>query len=345
MSEWDSDQKPGWGDQPVNRDEASGSGRKSPAVPPESSRDWKLIEKLVMSLQSEQRKSRRWGIFFKLLTFAYLFALFFMIQSPISSSFDSATGKHTAVVEVNGTIAADELASADNIVGALRRAFEEENSVAVIMRINSPGGSPVQSGYVYDEMLRLRDRYPDKKLYAVISDVGASGAYYIAAAADEIYADKASLVGSIGVVAGGFGFTGAMEKLGIDRRLYTAGENKAFLDPFSPEKEEDVQFWEEVLETTHRQFIDSVREGRGDRLADDEQLFSGLVWSGEQALELGLIDGLGSTSHVARQIVGQEELVDYSHRRSPLQNIVDQFGVSVGSGIADYLMESRLQLR
>jgi protease-4 len=314
-------------------------------MPPESGRDWKLIEKLVMSLQSEQRKSRRWGIFFKLLTFTYLFALFAMIQFPISGGFDSVAGKHTAVIDVNGVIAADELASADNIVGALRRAFEEESSVAVIMRINSPGGSPVQSGYVYDEMQRLREKHPDKKLYAVISDVGASGAYYIAAAADEIYADKASLVGSIGVVAGGFGFTGAMEKLGVDRRLYTAGENKAFLDPFSPEKEEDVAFWEDVLETTHRQFIESVREGRGDRLADTEKLFSGLVWSGEQALELGLIDGLGSTSHVARQIVGQEELVDYSKRKSPLQDIVDQFGMSVGSGIADYLMESRLQLR
>ena len=345
MSEWDSDQKSGWGDQTVNQGDSPRAGRKSPAMPPESARDWKLIEKLVMSLQSEQRKSRRWGIFFKLLTFTYLFALFFLIQFPIGGSIGGATGEHTAVIDINGTIAADELASADNIVGALRTAFENESSVAVIMRINSPGGSPVQSGYVYDEMQRLREKYPEKKLYAVISDVGASGAYYIAAAADEIYADKASLVGSIGVVAGGFGFTGAMEKLGVDRRLYTAGENKAFLDPFSPEKEQDVDFWESVLETTHRQFINSVREGRGDRLADDERLFSGLVWSGEQALELGLIDGLGSTSHVARQVIGQEELVDYSHRESPLQGIVDQLGVSVGNGIASYLMESRLQLR
>lgn len=345
MSEWESDQKPGWGDEPANREDAPRSGRKSPALPPESSRDWKLIEKLVMSLQSEQRKSRRWGIFFKLLTFGYLFALFFLIQFPDIGSLDRATGQHTAVVEVNGVIAADELASADNIVGSLRTAFEDENSVAVIMRINSPGGSPVQSGYVYDEMMRLKGEYPDKKLYAVISDVGASGAYYIAAAADEIYANRASLVGSIGVVAGGFGFTGAMDKLGVNRRLYTAGENKAFLDPFSPEKEQEVEFWESVLKTTHQQFIESVRKGRGDRLADDERLFSGLVWSGEQALELGLIDGLGSTSHVARQIIGQKELVDYSQRKSPLQNIVDQFGVSMGSGIADYLMESRWQLR
>ncbi len=344
MSDWDSDQKPGWGDQPVSSDETSGSGRK-PAMPPESARDWKLIEKLVMSLQSEQRKSRRWGIFFKLLTFGYLFALLFMIRSPLGDGLEAAAGKHTAVVEVNGTISAEELASADNIVGSLRSAFEAEKAVAVIMRINSPGGSPVQSGYIYDEMMRLRGEYPDKKLYAVISDIGASGAYYIAAAAEEIYADKASLVGSIGVVAGGFGFTDAMEKLGVDRRLYTAGENKAFLDPFSPENEQEVEFWEQVLETTHKQFIESVREGRGDRLADDDRLFSGLVWSGEQALELGLIDGLGSTSFVARQIVGQEELVDYSRHKSAFEDIVDQLGVSIGSGLANQLLESRLELR
>lgn len=346
MSDWESDRNPGWGSEPGEGAGKSSGGRRSPAIPPESARDWKLIEKLVMSLQSEQRKSRRWGIFFKLLTFGYLFALLFMIQFPLGGALESATkGEHTALVEIEGTIAADELASADNIVGALREAFKADNSVGVILRINSPGGSPVQSGYVYDEIVRLREEYPDKKLYAVISDVGASGAYYIAAAADEIYADKASLVGSIGVVSGGFGFTGIMEKLGVDRRLYTAGENKAFLDPFSPEEEEEVRFWEDVLETTHEQFIESVRKGRGDRLADDERLFSGLIWSGEQALELGLIDGLGSSSHVARQVIGQEDIVDYSRRKSPFQDIVDQFGVSVGSGIASYIAESRLELR
>lgn len=346
MSDWESDKSPGWGGEPEKGAAASSGSRRSPAMPPESARDWKLIEKLVMSMQSEQRKSRRWGIFFKLLTFGYLLALLFFIQFPFGSALDSAAkGQHTALVEIRGTIAADELASADNIVGALREAFEADSSVAVILRINSGGGSPVQSGYVYDEILRLRGEYPDKKVYAVISDVGASGAYYIAAAADEIYADKASLVGSIGVVAGGFGFTGIMEKVGVDRRLYTAGENKGFLDPFSPEQEEEVQFWESVLETTHSQFIASVRQGRGDRLADDDRLFSGLVWSGEQALDLGLIDGLGSSAHVARQVIGQEELVDYSRRKSPFQDVVDQFGVSVGDGIARYFTESRLELR
>ncbi|WP_303289261.1 S49 family peptidase [Marinobacter sp. SS5-14b] len=320
-------------------------GGKEPALPPESGRDWKLIEKLVLSLQSEQKRSRRWGIFFKFLTFAYLFALLFMIRSPIGDGMDAVTGHHTALVELSGPIAADELASADNLVGSLRAAFEAEKSRAVVLRINSPGGSPVQSGYVYDEIKRLRAEYPDKKVYAVISDIGASGAYYIAAAADEIYANRASLVGSIGVVAGGFGFTELMEKLGVDRRLYTAGENKAFLDPFSPERDEDIAFWQSVLESTHGQFIAAVKDGRGDRLADDERLFSGLVWSGEQALELGLVDGLGSTSWVARELVGEEELVDYSRTPSPFQKFVEQLGVSMGEGVAAQLLESRLELR
>lgn len=351
MSDWDSGKEPGWGDEPARQ--ASEQPRKrrwlfgsrEPEMPPASGRDWRLIEKLVMSLQAEQRRSRRWGIFFKFLTFGYLFALLFMIRSPIGDSVEASTGSHTALVEVNGTISAEELASADNIVGALRAAFEAERSRAVVLRINSPGGSPVQSGYIYDEIKRLREEYPDKKVYAVISDIGASGAYYIASAADEIYANRASLVGSIGVVAGGFGFTELMEKVGVDRRLYTAGENKAFLDPFSPEESEQVAFWQSVLENTHQQFIDAVREGRGDRLTDDEAVFSGLVWSGEQALELGLVDGLGSTSWVARQLVGEEKLVDYTRSRSPFQELVDQLGVSVGEGLANQLMESRLELR
>lgn len=345
MSEWDSDKSPEWGDKPVEQASSQGS-RKSPALPPESGRDWKLIEKLVMSLQSEQRKHRRWGIFFKFLTFAYLFALLFIIKFPIGDSLDEVAGhRHTALVEVVGPIAADESANADDIVGSLRAAFEEPNAVAVVMRINSPGGSPVQSGYIYDEIRRLREEYPEKKLYAVISDIGASGAYYIASAADEIYANRASLVGSIGVVAGGFGFTGIMDKLGVERRLYTSGENKAFLDPFSPEQPGEVEFWQSVLENTHKQFIDAVKRGRGDRLANDERLFSGLVWSGEQALELGLVDGLGSSSWVAREIVGADDFVDYTRRQSPWQEIVGQLGVALGEGVAGQLMESRMELR
>ena len=198
MSDWESDKPADWGDKPVEPEKEGKPlfGRKSPKLPPESGRDWKLIEKLVMSLQAEQRRSRRWGIFFKFLTFGYLIALLFMFKFPIGDSLEGVAGEHTALVEINGPIAADELASADNIVGSLRTAFEEPNSVAVILRINSPGGSPVQAGYVYDEIKRLREEYPEKKVYAVISDIGASGAYYIAAAADEIYANRASLVGS-----------------------------------------------------------------------------------------------------------------------------------------------------
>ncbi|AOY87295.1 S49 family peptidase [Marinobacter salinus] len=347
MTDWESEKQPDWNDKPVESEGVGKprGGRKSPNLPPETGRDWKLIEKLVMSLQSEQRRSRRWGIFFKFLTFGYLFLLLFMFKFPFGDTVGSAGGEHTALIEINGPIAADELASADNIVGSLRSAFEEVSAKAVLLRINTPGGSPVQSGYIYDEIGRLREKYPEKKVYAVISDIGASGAYYIASAADEIYANRASLVGSIGVVAGGFGFTGIMDKVGVERRLYTSGENKAFLDPFSPEQAEEVAFWQGVLENTHSQFISAVKEGRGERLADDERLFSGLVWSGEQALELGLIDGLGSASHVARQIIGQEDLVDYSRHKSPLQDIVDQLGVAFGEGFAGQVLESRLELR
>lgn len=337
MSDWDRDKNPGWGDQ-----DAPAS---SQASRPENGRDWKLIEKLVMSSQSEQRKSRRWGIFFKSLTFIYLFVILFLLYAPVQSGLEKVSGEHTALIEINGPIAADEEANADNVVSALRDAFEAEDAKAIVLRINSPGGSPVQSGYINDEIERLRAEHPGKKVYAVIADIGASGAYYIAAAADEIYADKASLVGSIGVVAGGFGFTGLMDKLGVERRLYTSGENKAFLDPFTPENDKEVAFWQNVLDTTHKQFIEQVKEGRGDRLKDNDRLFSGLIWTGEQALELGLIDGLGSSGYVAREVVGAEDLVDYSRRPSQIKQLIDQLGVSLGSGVASELLQSRVELR
>ena len=275
------------------------------------SKEWKLIEKTVSTLGVEQRRSRRWGIFFKLLTFAYLFLLLGVMASSFSSNVITAE-QYTALVDVRGVIADQQDANADVIVSGLRAAFEAEGSKAVVLRINSPGGSPVQSGYVFDEVKRLRGLYPDKKLYAVITDLGASGAYYMAAAADEIYADKSSLVGSIGVTAAGFGFVDAMEELGVERRNYTSGDHKSFLDPFSEEDPEEVRFWNSVLQSTHQQFISKVKEGRGDRLVQDEKLFSGLIWNGEQALELGLIDGLGSTGYVAREVVGVEEIVDFT---------------------------------
>jgi len=307
--------------------------------PNANGREWRLIETLVNGLFSEKKKARRWGIFFKSLTFTYLFALlgFYLFTQQFGDSGSTEGEVHTALIELVGPISADSEASADILVGSLRRAFKSEHSAAVIMRINSPGGSPVQSGYVYDEIKRLRAIYPDKKLYAVISDIGASGAYYIASAADYIYADKASLVGSIGVVSSGFGFVGLMEKLGVERRALSAGENKTFLDPFSPLKDQDRQFWQSVLETTHLQFIDQVKKGRGDRLVDSPELFSGLIWTGEQALKKGLIDGLGSSSYVARDIIGVENIRDYSPQLSPFEEVIEKFGVSFGGAIATKL--------
>ena len=304
----------------------------------EERNSWKLLEKTLLAGVQEQRRARRWGIFFKLLTFIYLFgalALFTPLFQFGGDKVASGDG-HTAIISVRGMIADEESASADNIVGALRAAFEDTNTRGVVLRINSPGGSPVQSGYIYDEVKRLRAEYPAIKVYAVITDLGASGAYYIASAADEIYADKSSLVGSIGVTAATFGFVDTLDKLGVERRVYTSGEHKAFLDPFQPEKPEETEFWRGVLATTHRQFIDSVKKGRGDRLqeAAHPELFSGLIWSGEQALELGLIDGLGSTSYVAREVIGEEEMVDFTVKDSPLDRFTKKLGTSVAERLA-----------
>ncbi len=306
------------------------------AQDPEERKSWRLLEKTLLAGVQEQRRARRWGIFFKLLTFVYLFGILALF-SPLMDMDKAASrsASHTALVEVRGMIADKEAASADNVISGLRDAFEDRKTKAVILRINSPGGSPVQSGYIYDEIRRLRAEHPAIKLYAVISDLGASGAYYIASAADEIYADKASLVGSIGVTAAGYGFVGTMEKLGVERRTYTAGEHKAFLDPFQPQKPEETAFWQQVLETTHRQFIASVKQGRGERLKDKEhpELFSGLIWSGEQAKDLGLVDGLGSASYVARDLVGEKEIVDFTVQESPF----DRFSKRLGASVAEHL--------
>ena len=297
----------------------------------------------------EQKKTRRWGIVFKLLTFTYLFvALFLFMNTGLLDQESSTQEEHTAMVVVNGVIAADEEANANSIVSSLRAAFKNEHSKAVMMVINSPGGSPVQAGYVNDEIKRLRGIYPDKKLYAVIAELGASGGYYMAVAADEIYADKASLVGSIGVTASGFGFVDLMEKVGVERRHYTSGEHKAFLDPFSPAKTEEAAFWQSVLNSTHKQFIKVVEEGRGDRLVkDNKDLYSGLIWNGEQALSMGLIDGLGSPGYVAREVIQAEEIVDYSIKKSPLESFTESLGLSIGEGVATLLNRSdtAMQLR
>ena len=284
-----------------------------------------VIINLATEGLKERRRARRWGIFFKLLGFAYV--LVFII-SLIGWNFSSlsTSGQHTALVELVGVIADGESASADNVISGLRAAFENEKSSAVILRINSPGGSPVQASYINREITRLRELYPEKPIYAVVVDICASGGVFAAVAADKIYADKASIVGSIGVRMDGFGFVEAMGKLGIERRLMTAGEHKAFLDPFSPEDEYEKQHVQTLLDEIHQQFINAVKEGRGDKLANDANMFSGLFWTGEQALELGLVDGFGSASYVAREVVGVEEIRDYTHREDILQRLAGQLG-------------------
>lgn len=299
-----------------------------------------VLENVVKSSLSEQRKARRWGIFFKLLTFAYLAALLGVFLYKGAGGEVSDT--HIGVIEIKGVIAAEEMANANAVAGSLRQAFENEACEGVLLAINSPGGSPVQSGQIYDEIKRLRALHPEKKVYAAIAELGASGAYYIAAAADEIYADKASLVGSIGVVGSGFGFVDTMEKLGVERRQYTAGDHKGFLDPFLPENEEEKEFWQSVLKVTHKQFVSVVKEGRGDRLGDHPDLFSGLIWSGEQALELGLIDGLGSAGYVARELFKQDNIIDYTMKPDPIEQALGRLGVAIGEGIVGQQLEIQL---
>ncbi len=301
---------------------------------PKTNREWLLIEKLLSSAQNENRKTRRWGVFFKFLTFGYLFLLLFIWFGNTSDMGGDEFESHTALIDIKGVISDDSDASADVIVTGLREAFETENAKAILLRINSPGGSPVQSGYVYDEIQRLRVIYPDKPVYAVIQDVGASGAYYIAAAADEIYVDKASIVGSIGVIMGGFGFEKAIDKLGVERRVMTAGSNKDIFDPFKPVVPAQKQHLQGMLDVIHLQFIDAVKQGRGDRLANNPEIFSGLFWSGERSVELGLADGLGSPSAVARDVIRVEDIVDYTPHKDPVEQLLERFGVSFGEGVA-----------
>ncbi|MDM8564063.1 S49 family peptidase [Candidatus Halobeggiatoa sp. HSG11] len=307
-------------------------------VIPDKEENWErdILNRLAFASLNEQRRARRWRIFFMFLTFVYLFLIYLAIVAPewqISGETITTSNKHTAVVEIKGIISSETDANADQVISNLRDAFEHKNTAGVIIRINSPGGSPVQAGYINDEIIRLREEYPDIPLYAVASDICASGGYYIAVAADKIYADKASIVGSIGVLMSSFGFVDAMEKMGIERRLLTAGESKGFLDPFSPTKEEDVAHIKTALNNIHTQFIDVVKDGRGDRLKDTDtsQIFSGLVWTGEQAVELGLIDGLGSSSYVAREIIKAEKLKDFTSK----PNYFDQFAKQLGTSAAE----------
>ncbi len=301
---------------------------------PEKTGSWEreVLEKVAMSAVREQRTARHWSIFFKLLGFTFLFILLFLALGWIGDRGIPIPGKHTAVVELNGTIAADQT-SADQIIKGLDAAFEDNNTKGVILRINSPGGSPVQAGQIYDEIKRLRTKYPSIPLYAVVDDICASGAYYVAAAADKIYVDKASIVGSIGVLMDGFGFTGTMQKFGVERRLLTAGENKGFLDPFSPENPQQVAYAKTMLEEIHQQFIKAVRDGRGSRLKETPEIFSGLVWSGQKSIELGLTDALGSTDYVARNVIKAKDIVDFTPQEGFANRFAKRFGVAMGKSM------------
>ena len=296
-----------------------------------------LVSKIALEAITEQRRARRWSVFFKLFMVGYIsiFTVYYLVDGMVGPSLGGV--KHTALIDISGVISADSEASADYIVSGLRAAFKDKNTAGIILRINSPGGSPVQAGYVNDEIYRLRDEYPDIPIYSVITDVCASGGYYIAAAADKIYADKASVVGSIGVIMSGFGFVDSIEKLGIERRLLHAGKNKGFLDPFSPLKAEDVKHVETLLTDIHQQFVDVVRKGRGDRLANDENIFSGLIWTGEQSIALGLVDALGSAGYVAREVIGVEEIVDFTKRETFLARFANEIGATFARAIGTTL--------
>ena len=293
-----------------------------------------VLEKVALEGIAEQRRARRWGIFFKALGFGYLFVVL-AIALDWGGGEKKHDGKnHTALVSLVGVIQAKGDANAEDIISSLQAAFEDKGTAGVVLRINSPGGSPVQAGMINDEIRRLRGKFPDIPLYAVVEDVCASGGYYVAAAADKIFVDKASIVGSIGVLMDGFGFTGTMEKLGVERRLLTAGANKGFLDPFSPQNAQHKEFAQSMLGEIHQQFIDVVKKGRGTRLKETPEMFSGLMWSGSRSIELGLADGYGTVDMIAREVVKAEDVRDYTVRPNFAEKFAKQLGASVAGGLA-----------
>ena len=301
---------------------------------PRQARGWErdLLERIALESLAEQRRARRGKWIFRFMLLSLLGALILLVidsrwQGPES------TGPHSALVDVNGVIGGEPGDSADHIVAGLQAAFEDSGTAGVILRINSPGGSPVQAGYVSDEIVRLRALYPETPLYAVITDIATSGGYYIAAAADAIYASRSSIVGSIGVVMNGFGFVDTLDKLGVERRLLAAGRHKGFLDPFSPTRAEEVSHARGLLREVHEHFIDVVKRGRGDRLADDDDIFSGLIWTGARAVELGLVDALGSSGYVAREVIRADDVVDFTPRRSHIDTVMEHLGAGAARAL------------
>ncbi|TMH30754.1 MAG: S49 family peptidase [Betaproteobacteria bacterium] len=304
---------------------------------PEENWERRIIERLATEGLLEQQRARRWGIFFKLLTFAFLFITLFVVIASLVETERTCIDKCTAMVEIKGELDADSRASAENVITGLQAAFKNKGTQGVVLKIDSPGGSPVQAGAINDEIHRLRGKYPDTPLYAVVGELCASGAYYVAVAADKIYVDKASLIGSIGVIIDGFGFVGSLEKLGVERRVLTAGENKDFLDPFSPLPDKQKEYAQRMLDEIHQQFIAVVKEGRGSRLKESPELFSGLVWNGQRSIELGLADALGSVSSVARDVIKAEEVVDFTPQENIAERVARKFGATLGRTFASTL--------
>ncbi len=310
--------------------------------PSSRSPEWEkqVLEKLAFAALNEQKSRRHWGIFFKFITFGYLAAILAMVFYPNFEAEIAGTSQHAAVIDVLGEIGEGERANADNIIKGLREAAKDKNTKGIILKINSPGGSPVQSANIYDEIRRLKQNQPEMPIYAVVGDVCASGGYYIAAATDKIFVNQASLIGSIGVIMNGFGFTHVMDKLGVERRLLTAGEHKAMLDPFSPTKIQETQHMQSLINQVHQQFINAVREGRGDRLKESHasELFSGLVWTGAEGIKLGLADDLGNVDSVSRNILGVEQQVDFTPQEHLIDRLAGKFGAAFSHAIASYAL-------
>ncbi|RZT08986.1 protease-4 [Duganella sp. CF402] len=312
-----------------------------PAAVNASSWEREVLEKLVFATLKEQKAARRWGIFFKALTLlVVVFALSAYFDYSWTGTDGEALGRHTALIEVEGSIESEGSGSAAVVIPALNKAFSDSGSVAVVLHINSPGGSPVQAGMIVDEMVRLRKGYPGKPLYVVVDEICASGCYYIAAGADRIYVNKASIIGSIGVLMDGFGFTGIMDKVGVERRLLTAGENKGFMDPFSPLTEKHKQHAQTMLNEIHQQFIQVVRTGRGKRLKETPDMFSGLFWTGAKAIDMGLADAYGTVDSVARDVIKAEDIVDYTQHEGLPERVLKKFGAAMGAGAMKSAVET-----
>lgn len=314
-----------------------------PEVTREPGWEREVIEKLALAAVAEQAKARRWGIFFKSIMFAYLIVLSAVAIYPkISRDFGVDSKDHTAVIDVVGMIAEGKEANADSIIESLRNAVKDEHTKGIILHANSPGGSPVQSSYVYEEIRKIKKEHPNLPVYAVVSDICASGCYYIVSASDKIFVNPSSLVGSIGVLMDGFGFVDVMQKLGVERRLFTAGAHKAMLDPFSPSKEEETHYVQSLLNQVHQQFIGAVKAGRGDRLKEYPDMFSGLVWTGEEGVKLGIVDAVGNQDYVAKELIGAETLVDFSQQEHLLDKIAGKLGASFGQAIGSMLQSVSL---